>query len=127
HPDHRHRRAARRARRVPMTLLATFLGVAAHLAAAVLLPPLLLGVIQRTRARVAGRRGAPLLQPGYDLLKLFRKDRVISRTTTSVFIAGPAVPVATATLAGVLGPFRERAPPLPLPGCLVSFWDLFRA
>ena len=85
----------------------TLLGVAVHLAAAIALPPLLLGVIQRTKALVAGRRGAPLLQPWYDLVKLFRKDRVLSNTTTWVFLAGPAVAVATATLASLLVPFGE--------------------
>ena len=66
----------------------TLLSVILHLAAAVLLPPLFLGVIQRTKARVAGRRGAPLLQPWHDLVKLARKGFVLSRTTTWVFVAG---------------------------------------
>ena len=41
-----------------------------HLAVLVLLPPLLLGVITRTKAWFAGRAGPPLLQPYYDLAKL---------------------------------------------------------
>jgi formate hydrogenlyase subunit 4 len=100
-------------------------GVIAHLAAAIVLPPLLLGVIQRTKARVAGRRGAPLLQPCYDLVKLFRKDRVLSRTTTWVFLAGPAVAVATATLAALLVPFGESTAPLSFQGDLVLYAYLF--
>jgi len=103
----------------------TLLSVIAHLAAAFVLPPLLLGVIQRTKARVAGRRGAPLLQPCYDLVKLFRKDRVLSRTTTWVFLAGPAVAVATATLAALLVPFGEPAAPLAFQGDLVLYAYLF--
>ena len=103
----------------------TLLGVAVHLAAAIALPPLLLGVIQRTKARVAGRRGAPLLQPWYDLVKLFRKERVLSNTTTWVFLAGPAVAVATATLASLLVPFGEPAAPLSFQGDLVLYAYLF--
>jgi formate hydrogenlyase subunit 4 len=103
----------------------TLVGVFIHLVAAVVLPPLFLGVIQRTKARVAGRRGAPLLQPCYDLVKLFRKDRVLSRTTTWVFLAGPAVAVATATLASLLVPFAEDAAPLAFSGDFVLYAYLF--
>jgi len=103
----------------------TLVGTLAHLLAAFLLPPLLLGVIQRTKAVVAGRRGAPLLQPIYDLVKLFRKGVVLSRTTTWVFVAGPAVAVATAALAALLVPFGESSAPLAFPGDLVLYAYLF--
>ena len=39
-------------------------------ALALLLAPLMLGVINRTKAAFGGRRGPPLLQPYYDLRKL---------------------------------------------------------
>jgi formate hydrogenlyase subunit 4 len=97
----------------------------AHLAVAFLFPPLLLGVIARTKARAAGRRGAPLLQPYYDLIKLLRKDVVRSRTTTWVFVAGPAVAVATATAASLLVPFGEKSAPLSFAGDLILYAYLF--
>ena len=96
-----------------------------HFAVILLVSPLLLGVIGRTKARVAGRRGAPLLQPYYDLVKLLRKDVVLSRTTTWVFVAGPAVGVATAVLASLLVPFGERVAPLSFEGDIVLFAYLF--
>jgi len=96
-----------------------------HVAVVLLVPPLLLGLIQRTKARLAGRRGAPLLQPYYDLVKLLRKDVVLSRTTTWVFVAGPAVGVATAVLASLLVPFGERIAPLSFAGDIVLFVYLF--
>lgn len=68
-----------------------------HVTLALVLSPLLLGVINRTKAVFAGRRGAPLLQPYYDLAKLLRKGAVYSRTTTWVFRFGPVV-----TLAGLI-------------------------
>ena len=98
---------------------------AVHLGVVLLVPPLLLGVIGRTKARLAGRRGAPLLQPYYDLVKLLRKDVVLSRTTTWVFVAGPAVGVATAVLASLLVPFGERVAPLSFAGDIVLFVYLF--
>jgi formate hydrogenlyase subunit 4 len=73
-----------------------------------LFPPLLLGVITRTKAAFAGRSGAPLLQPYHDLWKLLRKGSVFSRTTTWVFRAGPVVGVATAALAAALVPVGGR-------------------
>jgi formate hydrogenlyase subunit 4 len=97
----------------------------AHALALLLLPPLLLGVIARTKALAAGRRGAPLLQPWYDVVKLLRKDRIQSRTTTWVFLAGPAVAVATATLAALLVPFGEAGAPLSFQGDLVLYAYLF--
>jgi formate hydrogenlyase subunit 4 len=73
-----------------------------HLAALVALPPLLLGVVNRTKAIFAGRVGPPLLQPYLDLAKLLRKGAVYSRTTTWVFRAGPIVGLAAVAAAGLL-------------------------
>jgi formate hydrogenlyase subunit 4 len=53
--------------------------------------PLLLGVINRTKAICAGRKGQPLLQVYFDVTKLLRKAAVYSRTTTWIFRAGPLV------------------------------------
>lgn len=51
--------------------------------------PLMLGVINRTKAICGGRTGQPLLQVYYDVVKLLRKDVVYSRTTTWIFRVGP--------------------------------------
>ena len=79
----------------------------AKLVAIVVVPPLLLGVINRTKARFAGRVGPPLLQPYYDLIKLLRKHTVVSRTTTWVFLAGPAVALVGAVVAALLVPVGD--------------------
>lgn len=91
-----------------------------HLLILVGLPPLLVGVIARTKAVFAGRRGAPVLQPYYDLARLFRKSMVTSRTTTWVFAAGPVAAVATTLLAGLLVPMGA-ASPLGFAGDLILF------
>ena len=78
----------------------------AHVVFAMLLAPLLPGVINRVKAWFAGRRGPPLLQAYYDLWKLLHKGAVYSTTTTWVFVAGPIVGlacVATALLIVPLG------------------------
>ncbi len=99
--------------------------LAIHFALLLLLPPLLLGVITKTKAAFAGRVGAPFLQPYYDLAKLMRKGSVFSRTTTWVFRAGPAVGLATALLAALLVPFGNHPAPLSFEGDLVLFAYLF--
>ncbi len=99
----------------------TISDLALHLALVVLLPPLLLGVIQKTKAAYAGRRGAPLLQPYRDLRKLFRKGAVYSSTTTWVFRAGPMVALGSALTAGLLLPLHASRAPLGFTGDVVLF------
>lgn len=82
--------------------------VASTLAFALLAPPLMLGVITKTKAAVAGRAGPPVLQPLYDTLKLLGKGAVYSTTTTWMFRLGPVVslsaPLAAAALVPLGGP-----------------------
>lgn len=96
-----------------------------QIALLVLMPPLLQGVIIKTKAGIAGRVGAPLLQPYYDIIKLFRKGSVLSRTTTLVFLAGPAVTCAAALLAGLLVPMGGQPAPIRFAGDLILFAYLF--
>ena len=75
-----------------------------HILLVVCFPPLLLGVIARTKAWFAGRVGPPLLQPYFDLFKLLQKGSVFSDTTTWIFRAGPVVGLVTGLLAALLIP-----------------------
>src|SRR5262249_56084653 len=84
----------------------------AHILLVLGLPPLLLGVIAKTKALFAGRVGPPLLQPYYDLIKLFRKGSVFSTTTTWVFRAGPIVGLITTILALLLVPLADYSAPI---------------
>jgi formate hydrogenlyase subunit 4 len=72
-------------------------------------PPIMLGIINRTKAAFAGRVGPPLLQPYHDIGKLLRKDSVFSRTTTWVFRAGPVIALVTALIAAALVPIGPGA------------------
>lgn len=60
------------------------------------LAPLVPGLINRVKARMAGRDGPPLLQLYFDLARLIRKGAVYGTVTTSVFRLGPAVSAAGA-------------------------------
>lgn len=67
------------------------IAAAAHYLLALALAPLLAGVINRVKAKFAGRRGRPYLQLYYDLAKLLCKNAVYSTTTSFVFRLGPLV------------------------------------
>ncbi len=90
-----------------------------HVALALALPPLLLGVINRTKAAFAGRAGAPVLQPYHDIVRLLRKGSVQSETTTWVFRAGPVVTLASTLAAALLVPVGGHAAPVSFAGDLV--------
>lgn len=53
--------------------------------------PLVSGVISHVEGRLQGRRGPRILQPYYDLAKLFRKETVVTEESSWVFLAGPVV------------------------------------
>jgi formate hydrogenlyase subunit 4 len=91
----------------------------AHVACALLLAPLLPGVINRVKAWFAGRRGPPLLQAYYDLWKLLHKGAVYSKTTTWVFAAGPIVGLACAATALLLVPLGGVPGLIAFPGDLL--------
>ena len=53
--------------------------------------PLVSGVISHVEGRLQGRRGPRILQPYYDLAKLFRKETLVTDQSSWVFLAGPIV------------------------------------
>lgn len=89
-----------------LNVLAAFL---AHGTALLLLPPLLLGIIGKTKAAVGGRTGPPFLQPYHDIRKLLGKGAVYSRTTTELFRLGPVLSLAAILVAGALVPLARGA------------------
>jgi formate hydrogenlyase subunit 4 len=96
-----------------------------HILLVLLAAPLLPGVITKTKARVAGRSGPPLLQPYYDMAKLLRKGTVLSSTTTWVFLLAPAVAVVVPVLASLLLPLAGTRSPIAFSGDAILFVYLF--
>lgn len=86
---------------------------------ALLLAPLFMGVINRTKAFFAGRHGQPLLQSYFDLAKLLNKGAVYSTTTSWVFRMGPVAQLAAVLVALLMVPFGGQAAPLAFAGDLV--------
>jgi formate hydrogenlyase subunit 4 len=99
----------------------TVLQTVVHVVLALVMPPLLFGVIAKTKALFAGRVGPPVLQLYFDLAKLARKGSVFSTTTTWVFRAGPVVGLATALVAVLVVPLGSHGAPIAFTGDLVLF------
>ncbi len=97
------------------------LEVFVHLFSLLAMPPLVLGIIARTKAWFGGRRGPPLLQPYHDLFRLLRKGAVYSRTTTWIFSGGPIVSLAAVLAAGLITPLASNRAPLGFAGDVVAF------
>lgn len=97
---------------------------------------MMLSIIHRTKALIAGRRGHPWLQPYYDLAKLVRKSAVYSRTTTAVFLLGPLGGCAAALVALAFVPLAGAPALFSFPGDFVlvayllgfgRFWTVLAA
>ncbi len=91
----------------------------AHVGLAIVLSPLMLGIINKTKAFFAGRRGQPLSQPYFDIFKLMRKGEVYSRTTTWVFRAGPVIGLGSVLVALLLTPLGATDALVAFPGDII--------
>src|SRR5580704_6684734 len=73
--------------------------------------PGLSGVIARTEARLQGRRGPRVLQPYFDLAKLFHKEALAPEGSSWVFLAAPVVHVLSDSAAADPGAHDVPAAP----------------
>jgi len=70
----------------------------------VALAPLLVGVTRKVRARLLRRKGAPLIQPYRDLLRLMRKEVVLAENASWLFRTIPYLVFAATWVAAALVP-----------------------
>jgi formate hydrogenlyase subunit 4 len=82
----------------------------AFLASLLLMPPLIVGLIRKTKARLQNRIGAPLLQPYFDLFKLLSKAETISKHTSWIFRSTAAVNVSILLILAFLAPWTSFHP-----------------
>lgn len=102
----------------------TLIPILSYLAATLIVPHVLLGIVAKTKAAVAGRTGPPVLQTLHDAVKLLRKGAVYSTTTTAVFRLGPAASLAAVLTAAALVPLGG-APLISFNGDAILFAYLF--
>ena len=94
--------------------------VAVQLGLLLALSPFVVGLIRKVKARLQCRRGASLFQPYADLAKLFRKQPVISSTTSWIFTAAPYIVFASTVAAGLLMPVFISRTPLNFAGNIIA-------
>jgi len=80
------------------------MNVVANIIAMLVMPIVLVGTINRVKARWSGRRGPPIAQLAFDLWRLARKTPVYSKVTTPVFRLGPIVVLVTAVASACVVP-----------------------
>ena len=72
-----------------------------------IVPFIMLGVIQKTKAFWSGRKGVSILQPLWDFIKLMKKDAVYSKTTSWVFKMAPIISFASVIFAALFVPLAN--------------------
>jgi formate hydrogenlyase subunit 4 len=82
----------------------TFVRVICSLAALLLMPIVLVGVIGRVKSWWSGRKGPPILQLAYDLQRLLHKRSVYSTSTTVLFRVAPYVFLVTSWCSAAIAP-----------------------
>lgn len=81
-----------------------------HLLLLMVTPPLFLGVIAKVKAFFAGRKGPPMLQPYYDLIRLFQKGMIWSKSASFIFKFAPVGVLVCILMSGLFIPFIGQAP-----------------
>ena len=84
-------------------------------------PFLMMGIIKKTKAFWSGRKGASILQPLYDFIRLMKKDFVISTTTSEVFQIAPIVNIAAVVFAALFVPLASGEAIINVPAGLIIF------
>ena len=87
--------------------------------------PLVKGFINKIEARLQCRRGASIFQPYYNLIKLLRKDAVVSETSSWIFRATPYVTFISILIISLLVPVLSEQVPLNFTGDIILIIYLF--
>lgn len=82
--------------------------------------PGIVGLIRKVKAQFQCRCGASVFQPYADLAKLFRKQPVVSSTTSWIFTATPYIVFASTMAAGLLVPVFASQVPLHFSGNIIA-------
>ncbi|MFA6677151.1 MAG: NADH-quinone oxidoreductase subunit H [Bacteroidales bacterium] len=79
------------------------------------------GIIKKVKARIAARKMPSILQPAYDVIRLFKKGAIYSRTTSFIFKIAPLVYFSSVLLAALFIPIGSQKALLSFEGDFVFF------
>jgi formate hydrogenlyase subunit 4 len=83
--------------------------------------PLLVGLINKQKALLTGRLGAPIWQPYYDLFRLSRKETIYASTASFISRLAPVVSFSAILIAGFMLPIGYVRPLLSFSGDIIVF------
>ena len=79
------------------------------------------GIIKKVKARIAARKMPSILQPAYDVIRLFKKGAIYSRTTSFIFKIAPLIYFSSVLLAALFIPIGSQKALLSFEGDFVFF------
>ncbi len=91
----------------------------------VLFSPLVNGVIKKLKANMQGRKGPSVLQAYYDLMRLFKKDMVVSNVTSWVFKVTPYIVFIATITAAVIVPVTTARSAYGMMGDVIALIYIF--
>src|ERR1035437_5895299 len=79
------------------------------------------GVVIRTKSFTSGRKGPGIFQPLKDVIRLFKKGSVYSKTTSLIFQVAPSIYFASVMMAILVIPFGQSGGIISFEGDFVFF------
>ena len=89
------------------------------------LSPLVNGIIKKLKANMQGRVGPGIFQPYYYLIRLFKKDMVISSITSWIFKATPYIVFTSTIAAAMIVPVITTRVPFGMMGDVIALIYIF--
>lgn len=85
------------------------------------LSPLFAGLVNKQKAILTGRIGAPILQPYFDLQKLFKKETINASTSSFISRVSPLINLVTLVIAAAMLPVGFWKPLISFNGDIILF------
>ena len=86
----------------------------------IIFSPLLNGIIKKLKAYMQGRIGPGIFQPYFDLIRLFRKDMVVSVVASWIFKATPYIVMTSVIAASMIVPVITTKSPFGMIGDVIA-------
>ena len=93
----------------------------------IIFSPLIQGIIKKLKANMQGRVGPGIMQPYYDLVRLLKKDMVVSRVTSWIFKAAPYIVFSSTVSAAMIIPIITTKSSFWMMGDVIAVIYLFAA
>ncbi|HNZ53150.1 MAG TPA: NADH-quinone oxidoreductase subunit H [bacterium] len=83
--------------------------------------PLFAGIVNKQKALFIGKKGAPVLQPYYELIKLFKKETINAGDSSFISVFSPLINFTSVTVAAAILPIGLWQPLISFEGDIILF------